>query len=51
MSWLTDEVMFYGGIAITVFSFILGGIFIGMFKYNLFRLKIQFDEEYGKEDH
>ena len=35
MGWMTDEGLFYGGIAITAASFVMGGIFIGLFKYHI----------------
>lgn len=50
MEWLSNEVLFYGGIVITVCS-ILGAIFCFFIsRMKEMRLKEQLDAEYGKEE-
>ena len=49
MECLTSEVMFYGGIALTGCTMVLGIIFMFISHINKMRLDIQLDAEYGKE--
>lgn len=50
MDWLTNEVLFYGGIAIAVGSVLLGLIHLVISKFKELRLKTQLISEYGEMD-
>ena len=44
-----NEILFYGGITVFIFSGIVAGISFGLLKLKSVRLHAKFDEEYGKE--
>lgn len=50
MEWLTNEVLFYGGLAIAVVSAIVGLAHLVVSKFKAFRLKTQLIAEYGEMD-
>lgn len=47
--WLTNEVLFYGGMGISACSLVLGIVYYVFSYIRKIRLKIQLDEEYGKQ--
>lgn len=49
MLWLTNEVLFYGGLGITGFSLLLAIIYFCISKIKSVRLNAQLDSEYGKK--
>lgn len=49
MNWLTDEVMFYGGMIVFVCSLVLGIIYCIISYIKKIHLNMQLDEEYGKK--
>ena len=50
MDWLTNEMIFYGGIIITVFTILLAIIYFFVFKIKLERLNNQLNIEYGPKE-
>ena len=48
MDWLTNEVLFYGGIIITGCSILSAIIFLCVTKIKAVRLNAQLDAEYGE---
>lgn len=48
MEWLTDEIMFYGGVAVAGGSALAAIIFFCIFKVKKIKLNAQLDREYGK---
>lgn len=50
MNWLTNEVMFYGGIIVAGCSLVLGFIYLGISHIRRIRLDVQLDDEYGKRE-
>lgn len=48
MDWLTNEVLFYGGIIITGYSILSAIIFLCVSKIKAVRLNAQLDAEYGE---
>ena len=48
MDWLTNEVLLYGGIVITVISVVVGIIHLVVSKFKALRLKTQLTAEYGE---
>lgn len=49
MDWLTDEILFYGGAAVTVSLLVLAIVYvIGSHIYRL-HLNLQLEKEYGEE--
>ena len=48
MEWLTNELMFYGGIAVAGGSAVLAVLCFCVSQFNKVRLNIQLDAEYGK---
>lgn len=50
MNWLTNEALFYSGLAIVGGSLILGIIFFCISKIKSIQLKNQFDKEYGEDN-
>ena len=50
MEWLTNEMMFYGGISMAVGSVVLAILYFCVSKINKIRLNVQLDAEYGKKD-
>lgn len=46
---LSNEVLFYGGIAVIVIAFILAIIFVSVYKINRIRITTQLEVEYGKK--
>lgn len=48
MSWLTNEVLFYGGIIITVCSILSAVIYFCVSKIKKLKLKAQLESEYGE---
>lgn len=49
--WLTNEVLFYGGMSVSACSLILGIMYYVFLYIRKIRLDIQLDEEYGKLIH
>lgn len=49
MGWLTNEVLFYGGLGITGGSLLLAIISFCIFKIKSVRLNAQLDSEYGNK--
>jgi len=50
MEWLTNEVLFYGGIVIAAVSTVVGLVHLVVSKFKAFRLKTQLIAEYGEMD-
>lgn len=50
MDWFTNEVLFYGGIAIAAASLVLGLIHLAVSRFKALRLKTQLISEYGEAD-
>ncbi|MXP74413.1 hypothetical protein GN277_02945 [Lachnospiraceae bacterium WCA-9-b2] len=50
MSWLTNEVLFYGGIVIAACSVIAGAIYFTVSHIKWIHMNVQMDEEYGKRE-
>lgn len=50
MGWFSDEIMFYGGIAVTIGALLAGILLFFLSKINAMRLQGQLDQEYGKEE-
>lgn len=50
MDWLTNEVLFYGGIAIVAVSVVMGLVHLVVSKFKAIRLKTQLIAEYGEMD-
>ena len=50
MNWLTNEVMFYGGIVVAGCSLVSGIIYLGISHIRRIRLDVQLDDEYGKRE-
>lgn len=48
MDWLTNEVLFYGGITVTVTSAVAGVIHFVASRFKALRLKTQLTAEYGE---
>lgn len=48
MAWLTNEVLFYGGMIISACSLAVGIAYYAISYINRIRLNIKLDEEYGK---
>lgn len=49
MDWLTNEVLFYGGLGITGVSLLLAIIYFCISKIKSVRLNAQLESEYGKK--
>lgn len=49
MTWLTNELLFYGGIAVAVFSIAVLIIGLCILKMKRIRLNAQMDKEYGEQ--
>ncbi len=50
MDWVTNEVMFYGGMIISACSLVLGIVYYAISYIKRIRLNIKLDEEYGKQE-
>lgn len=50
MEWLTNEMIFYGGIATAGVSALAAIIFLFIFKMKKIKLNAQLDQEYGKRN-
>ncbi len=50
MSWLTNEALFYGGIAVAGCSLAAAVIYFSIAYVRWMRLNIKLDEEYGKKE-
>lgn len=50
MEWLTNEILFYGGIVAAVGSVVTAIIYFSISQIKKIRLNIQLDAEYGKID-
>ena len=50
MSWLTDELLFYGGIAVAVGSLVMAILSFCILQIKKIRLNAQMDYEYGKKE-
>lgn len=50
MEWLTDELLFYGGIALAGGALLLSIVSFLILQIHSIRLNGQLDEEYGKEE-
>ncbi len=48
MNWITDEVLFYGGAVGAGAILVIAGIFLGISRIRLAKLKAQLDTEYGR---
>lgn len=48
MEWLTDEFMFYGGMALAGGTLLAGLLYFCISQIKKTRLNAQLDEEYGK---
>ncbi len=48
MSWLTDSVLFSGGIVLAAVSLIAGGLCLLLLRRSKKRLDGELDEEYGR---
>ncbi len=48
MEWLTDSLMFYGGMAGAGVIFVAALIFFGVSQIRMVRLRAQLEAEYGK---
>lgn len=48
MKWMTDGVLFYGGIIIAGSSFVMSMIYLIVSHIRKIHIDIQLDEEYGK---
>lgn len=48
MEWMTSEIMFYGGIGISVSAVIFGILFLCISQIHKIRLMMQLDREYGE---
>ena len=49
MEWLTDEVLFYGGLAVAISSLVMAVLFAVALRMNMTRLNALFDREYGEK--
>lgn len=49
VNWMTNEVLFYGGIGITGGSLLFGIIYLCVSKVKSVRLNAQLDSEYGEK--
>lgn len=50
MEWLTNEVLFCGGLVIATVSAVVGLVHLIVSKFKAFRLKTQLIAEYGEKD-
>lgn len=50
MSWMTNEMMFYGGIIISVLAVVAAILYFSISGVKGKRLNIKLDAEYGKKD-
>lgn len=50
MEWLTNEILFYGGIAITTISLIIFIIYLCISQIITIRLNAKMDIEYGEKE-
>lgn len=50
MDWLTNEMLFYGGMAGAAGSFVAAIIYFSISQIRKVRLNAQLDAEYGKKD-
>lgn len=49
MEWITNEVLFYGGIGLAIASVVMAIIYFSISQIRKVRLHVQMDEEYGKK--
>ena len=49
MDWLTNDIIFYGGIIISAIALLLALIFIFVFTIKKMNLSARLDTEYGKQ--
>ena len=49
MELLTDELLFYGGLAVAIGSLVIAAIFAIVSRIYMIRLNELFDKEYGKK--
>lgn len=50
MNWLTDEILFYGGVAASAASFVAAVFYFSISQIQKIRLNTKLDEEYGKKE-
>ncbi len=50
MIWLTDELLFYGGITAAAGSFLIAVLYFCILQVKRIRLNTQLDTEYGKKE-
>lgn len=50
MDWLTDEILFYGGMAVAAGSLVMAMLCFCISEINKLRLNIRLDAEYGKRE-
>jgi len=50
MDWLTDEILFYGGIAIAAISLIAAIFYFSLSQIRRIRLNARLDAEYGEKN-
>lgn len=50
MDWLTNEILFYGGLAVAVCSLVLAVIYFSVSQIKKARLNTRLDAEYGEKD-
>lgn len=50
MNWITNEMLFYGGLLTVSGSFILAILFFSITQIQKIRLNVRLDEEYGKKE-
>lgn len=50
MEWLTNEVLFYGGIAVAACSFLFAIVYFIVSHIRRIHLDSQLDREYGKKE-
>lgn len=49
MDWLTNDIIFYGGIIISAIALLFALIFIFVFTFKKMNLSARLDTEYGKQ--
>lgn len=50
MNWLTDEMLFYGGIAVAAGSLVVMALYFCVTQIKKVRLDIRLNAEYGEKD-
>lgn len=50
MNWITDELLFYGGIATAAGSIVLAILYFSVSQIKKIRLDVKLNAEYGEKD-